>query len=311
MRNIMRMYGWDAPLLPMNAKDAGIKKEKLLADPNYVLEKKIDGSRYLSIDGRFFSRRLSVKDNMPVEKTNNVPHLSEELKRLPQGTILDGEVYYPGGNSMLVTSVMGALPDKAIQRQALNPIRYCLFDITHYAGKDLRTLPWSERRALLEDVYKKFLSNSKHIDISTVYSGDKSKILEDMLANGEEGVMLKNVNAAYHSDKRPEHVWYKVKKDDTYDVIITGFEPGKGKYSGMVGAVVFSQYDKQGGQLVRVGTCSGFTDAMRMDMTTHPNKYINQVMEIHAMERTKDNRFRHPQFVQIRTDKSPRDCVIG
>lgn len=306
----MERYGWDEPLLPMNAKDCGTKKNYLLNSKEYVAEKKLDGSRYLGIDGRLFSRRLSVKDGMPVEKTNNVPHIQKELQRLPLGTVVDGEVYYPGGNSNLVTSIMGSLPAKALARQEGNPIRYCIFDVLHYNGKDLTKRPWSERRAVLDKLYAGHLNNSKHIDLSMVHYGDKHKFLDDMLSSGEEGIMLKNVDAEYYAGERFEHAWYKVKKDYPIDVVIMGFEPGKGKYNNMVGSVVFGQYEEKGGQLIRKGSCSGFTDAMRLDMTTHPNKYINQVMEIHAMEPTAKGAFRHPQFVRMRDDKSPRDCIV-
>lgn len=309
MLQIMHRYNWAEPILPMNAKDAGDKRNTLLADDNYVAEKKLDGARYLSIDGRMFSRKLSVKNNLPVEKTKNVPHISSELQRLPTGTILDGEIYYPGGNSMLVTSVMGSLPAKALARQEGNPIRYCVFDVLYYNGKDVTGLPWAQRRNILERLYRGYLADAKHIDISEVHYTDKLKFLLSLWEAGEEGIMLKNIHAEYYIDKRPEHVWYKVKKDYPYDVIITGFEPGKGKYKGQVGSIVFAQYDKPGGELVRKGTCSGFTDAMRLDMTKNPDKYVNQVMEIHAMEKTKDGFFRHPQFVRLRDDKSPRDCV--
>jgi ATP-dependent DNA ligase len=293
----------------MNAKDCGKKKDMLLDSDDYIAEKKIDGARYLSVDGRMFSRRLSVKDGMPVEKTNNVPHIQKELQRLPSGTILDGEIYYPGGNSNLVTSVMGALPAKALARQEGNPIRYCVYDVLHYNGKDVTGLPWKERRDILEKLYLGHLLHSNHIDLSYVHYGDKRNFLDHMLKIGEEGIMLKNVNAAYHVDKRPEHVWYKVKKDYPIDVIIMGFESGKGKYDGQIGSVIFGQYDKPYGKIVRKGTCSGFTDALRLDMTKNQGSYLGRVMEIHAMEPTKAGAFRHPQFLRMRDDKSPRDCV--
>ena len=307
---LLEKYGWDANFLPMNAKDAGGKAEKLLDDPQYVAEHKFDGSRYWSLDGRLFSRRLSVKDGQPIEKTDNVPHLSIDLKHLPAGTILDGEIYYPNSNSMQVTSIMGALPAKAVERQALNPIRYAIFDMPRYMGKDISQRPWEERRAMLEDVYKTYLSKSKHIDLTGVVRGDKRKFLDEMLSSGQEGIMLKNVKSTYDPDKRPEHHWYKVKKNLTDDVVVMDYLPGKGKYEGMMGSVVFGKYDKRGGKLVQLGRCSGFTDAQRLEITKHPQKYLGKVIEISAMEGTEAGFYRHPQFKQLRVDKGPEQCII-
>lgn len=293
----------------MNAKDSGDKREWLLTHPNYVAECKIDGSRYLSIDSRLFSRRLSVKDGLPVEKSDNVPHITAELSKIPKGTILDGEIYYKGMKSTQVTSIMGSLPAKAIERQALNPIRYCLYDVLWYNGKRMINEPWHVRRSVLEHLYSGHLSDSKHIDLSSVEYGDKRAFLDKMMAQGEEGIMLKNINAPYQPDKRPEHTWYKIKKHDTADVVITGFLPGKGKYEGQVGSILFSQYDRKGGKLKRKGSVNSSTEAVRLDITKNPNKYLGKVLEISYMEKTKDGKFRHPQWSYLRTDKAAEDCT--
>lgn len=311
MKDIMHRYGWSEPFLPMNAKDGSKKSDTLLSSGDYAAEKKLDGSRYWSIDGRLFSRRLSVKDNLPIEKTRNVPHLSEDLSKLPRGTMLDGEVYYPGEKSMRVTSIMGALPSKAIERQEGNPIRYAAFDIMMHGGKDVTHLPWEDRRALLEQVYKAYLASSKHIDLTKVVRQDKEGFLQEMLNTGEEGIMLKNIHAPYHKDKRPEHVWYKIKQNMTDDVIILGYTDGQGKYEGLIGSIIFGKYQTKGGKLVQLGRCSGMTDMQRLDFTNNKQKYLGQVIEISAMEGTEAGFYRHPQFIQVRTDKSARDCILN
>lgn len=310
MKQIMKKYSWDTPFLPMNAKDGSRKADILLDDPNYVAEKKLDGSRYWSLDGRLFSRRLSVKDALPLEKTKNVPHLSEELKKLPPGTMLDGEVYYPGEKSMRVTSIMGSLPAKAVARQEGNPIRYAVFDCMMYNGKDIKHLPWSERRSLLEQAYNTHLSTSKHIDLTKVVPTKKREFLEEMLNSGEEGIMLKNVNAKYQQDGRPEKHWYKIKQNITDDVVVMGYTEGKGKYEGQIGSIIFGKYNRKGGKLVQLGRCSGMTDAQRLDITKNPKKYLGKVIEISAMEGTEAGFYRHPQYLHGREDRSPESCLI-
>ncbi|MCY8087235.1 hypothetical protein OZL46_14080 [Bacillus sonorensis] len=57
--------------------------DELWESDEYAADEKYDGSHYISVGGRFFSRRESIKDGLPVEKTGNVPHLNEILKKYP------------------------------------------------------------------------------------------------------------------------------------------------------------------------------------------------------------------------------------
>jgi ATP-dependent DNA ligase len=310
MQQLMTQFGWTTPFRPMNAKDSGKKKDDLLENDDYIAEEKFDGARYFTVDDRVFSRKLSVKNNLPVERTGNVPHLTRTLQRLPKGSILDGEIYYPGESANRVTTVMGASPAVAVARQALNPVSYMLYDIPYYNGKDLTGLPWKERREFLQKIFNFHFADNPHVHLSTVHRGTEAKkrLLNDVFAKGGEGIMLKNIHAPYHPDARPNDVWFKVKKQDTEDVVITGFEQGKGKYRGMVGAVVFSMYTPEG-KLVPLGKTSGMTDTMRLHMTQQPNEYLGKVMEIKFLERTDDGHFRHPNFIRMRPDKNPQDCI--
>jgi hypothetical protein len=89
-----------------------------------------------------------------------------------------------------------------------------------------------------------------------------------------------------------------------------------------IGAVEFAQYgnvdaeDDEGNVsneygLKHVGFCSGLTDELRKHMTENQEEYIGECMEISAMERTKDGYFRHPQYLRMRPDKNPKDCIVN
>jgi ATP-dependent DNA ligase len=93
----------------------------------------------------------------------------------------------------------------------------------------------------------------------------------------------------------------------TYDVVIMGYEEGKGKYQGLIGSIVFGLY--KDGTLIECGKCSGMTDDVRKDFTMKQQKYIGRVIEIGAMERTKEGNFRHPAFKSLRDDKKASDCT--
>lgn len=244
MRDLMEKYGWDVPYIPMNVKNSEGKQDKLFADDNYVAELKRDGSRYTSIEGRFFSRKKSENKKtpellgLPVEKTANVPHLAQFFAQF-EGTVVEGEIFYPGKKSNHVTSIMGCDPYKAQERQMgeYGLIHYCLFEMTYANGEDLRDKPWEDRRGYLEAWYELFVVGTpqeKFIHLSSVWEGEKAKrtLLKWAEENGEEGIMFKNRTSTYKCDKRPEHHWYRVKGKITADVVLMGYEPPERLYEG-------------------------------------------------------------------------------
>jgi len=286
-------------IIPMNAKPAGSKLEKLMDDPKYIAEVKLDGYRAIFEDGEFYSR-------LGNQLGDKVPHLVSLLSKY--NIILDGELCLPSAtsNSSDVTRILGSLPEKAVARQEeLGKLRYVIFDVLELGYAVMTGLTWAQRRETLRRWFT-CVSDIEGIELSEVYE-DKRGLLASVEASGGEGIMLKNVDSLYYPDKRPESVWYKVKKHIIYDVVVMGFTEGKGKYEGLIGAIEFGLY--KDGTLTYCGQCSGFSDALRNELTDNMESYENTVFEIKAMERTKDGNFRHPVFSQWRDDKLPTQCL--
>ena len=85
----------------------------------YFAQLKKDGAFYQFVKGLngecyLFGRTISKKTGVLTEKIANVPHIKETLSILPNGSILVGEIYYPGGSSKNTVEIMGCLPAKAI-----------------------------------------------------------------------------------------------------------------------------------------------------------------------------------------------------
>lgn len=230
-------YPLEEIILPMGGttvKDLE-KMDEIWESDDYIAEEKYDGSRYLSVGGRFFSRKVSVKTNFPVEKTDNVPHLVAILDRYPL-LILDGEIYIEGAKSNQVVSIMGAKPEKALARQALQGnVSYVVYDILRDVdGNWLTNLPWIDRRGVLEEQLEMVFNDNfiaeNDITLSDYVTTDKKEFNARIMRRGGEGVMLKNKNGTYHPDKKPRWNWIKVKQEITSDVIITGFKPAVREY---------------------------------------------------------------------------------
>lgn len=102
-------------------------------------------------------------------------------------------------------------------------------------------------------------------------------LLELSLLAGNEGLVI-----------YCKHKSFKVKNRETYDVRVIGATEGKGKYRGLIGALVTDK-----------GNVSGFTDEQRHSFT----ESLPECIEVACMGLTPSGKFRHPRFVRERFDK--------
>lgn len=183
-----------------------------------------------------FSRSASRTTGLQAEKGANVPHIMGALNCLPPDTILIGEVYYPGGSSKNTTTIMGCLPEKAMERQngAYGKIHYYVHDILMYNGIDFvnaETGSW-DRYCILEKIWKLHgLDKYDFLELAEVWTDDLYARVGDALAAGEEGMVIKHKNGIYEPGKRPK-TNLKAKKVDFADVVIMGFEEPTREYYG-------------------------------------------------------------------------------
>lgn len=301
-------------IYPMLADSVSEEKLKgLWENPKYVCEEKLDGSRYiLQFDSMGFahltSRKLSVKNGLPVEKTENLKGYVVKNDIRFADTILDGEIL--GGDTFGDTvSLMGSSPQKAQEKlKGGFKVRYVIYDVLEFKGQNLEKFPWSYRRGILNAIIS--MSNNKHWElVRTLPNSEES--FHKVVSEGGEGVILKDTESLYEQNTR-SRCWIKVKKAETFDAIIIGFNLGTGKYSNTLGNLVLGQYfiDVSGKKELReVATISGMTDEQRHDLWQNKQKYLNTVIEFKAQQKT-EARYRHPQFIRFREDKSPEQCIF-
>jgi DNA ligase 1 len=112
---------------------------------------------------------------------------------------------------------------------------------------------------------------------------------------GGEGVMLRHPTASHRGGRTNDLLKVKSFHDD--EAIITGYEPGKGKYQGMVGSLVCML---KNGEVFKVG--SGLTDTLR-SYSNIPK--IGTVITFQFFELTKDGVPRFPTYLRVRPDVDP------
>lgn len=289
-----------------------------------------------------FSRSASTVTKLQSEKSANVPHIMEALSVLPKDTILIGEIYYPGGSSKTVTTIMGCLPKKAIERQngKSGLIHYYIHDIIMFNGLDFVKNKVSnyDRYRILQKIFEKYNLANDYIELAEAWTDDLYSRVGTALAAGEEGMVIKVKDGIYEPDKRPLTM-LKAKKVDFIDAIIIGFEEPTKEYYGKEiqnwnywiqnengqplavtkpyymgwhnSRIKIGAYDNKG-TLVEIGTIhSGISDEMKEDMTNNPDKYLNKVCSIQCMELDKkEHTIRHGFFKYMRDDKDIIDCQI-
>jgi DNA ligase-1 len=141
-----------------------------------------------------------------------------------------------------------------------------------------------------------------------LYRGDDiskiTEILEEQVANGEEGIMINILDAKYEF-KRTNNL-LKVKKMQTMDLEIIDFEEGEGRLAGTLGAILVRY---KNGNVVKVG--SGFSDQLRKEIWQNRNSHLGTICEIQYFEETTNadggESLRFPIFKDFRHDKLEAD----
>lgn len=216
-------------------------KESMLSEMcqngEYFLQEKIDGYWYEFERTEnycyLFSRNESKVTGGLSEKGANVPHIMDALACLPAGTILIGEIYYPGGTSKTVTTVMGCLPELAIKRQKDNLIHYYIHDIIMYDNVNLMGEGAESRYQILEAIWNKHnLSQYDFLRLAVKVDNNLEEEISHILQSGGEGAVLKKKDYPYIPGKRPAWSTIKIKQMDSVDLICMGFCPPTKEYTG-------------------------------------------------------------------------------
>ena len=215
---------------------------KACDDGTWFAELKKDGALYMYVKGLsgenyFFGRTVSKKTGLLTEKAANVPHIIEAFHDIPNGTIILGEIYYPGKTSKDVTSIMGCLPQKARERQegSYGPIHYYIYDCLGYNGTSLLNYDNWTRYQVLQAIWKKHIVENSVIpftlELAAAVDEEIYANIGKALAAGEEGMVVKKKTALYEPGKRPQTM-LKAKQVDYIDAVIIGFKDPEIYYSG-------------------------------------------------------------------------------
>ena len=225
------------------------------------------------------------------------------------------------------------------------PLKFFVFDILYRDGKDLLTLPLSERRTVLKQTIKKGEILIVSPQMVTRDAGDIRVFHDEQIKKGLEGAVVKKWMSPYEPGRKG-YSWVKFKEEegktgkltDTIDAVVMGYYRGEGKRSGFgIGAFLVGVARGDGFVTVtKIGT--GVSDELWKELQKRlndikvkdiPKQYENVakmlvpdvwvapkiVVEIAGDDLTRSPNHgagiavRFPRLVRIRQDKSPREAT--
>jgi len=243
------------PVSPMLASTAADVTEALAQTGPASVEWKLDGARVqvhrAGDEVRIFTRNLN-------DVTDRLPGVVAIARALPASAlVLDGEVLGVDDEAKpkAFQDTMSRFGRHDGQAGASLLVRF--FDILHVDGDDVLDEPLQIRQEHLDRVVGDLAVPRVHTDVPDVAAAK----LEEALAQGHEGVMVKALSSTYDAGRRGGS-WRKVKPVHTLDLVVLAAEWGHGRRQGWLSNLWLGARDRDEG-LVMVGkTFKGLTDAL-------------------------------------------------
>jgi DNA ligase D-like protein (predicted ligase) len=292
----------------------------------WLYELKLDGYRVLVLKQR---REVTLFSRRGNNLTAAFTPIARAFSFLPDKTIVDGE--------LVVLDQAGKPSFSALQHSRFTPeaLHFYVFDLLALKGKDLRRLPLTERRTLLEDVALKRMREP--VRLSPVFDETPQRLIAAAKQSGLEGVIAKRADSRYESGER-SGAWVKYKTNKGQELVIGGYTPGTNGFE----YLLVGYYE--GKNLIFIAKIrNGFTPALRREVarkfpplctsvcpfanlpepagarrgeaiTAEVMKKIQWlrprlVAQIEFTEWTEGNHLRHSRFVGLRDDKKATEVV--
>jgi bifunctional non-homologous end joining protein LigD len=292
--------------------------------PDWTYELKLDGYRAIGVKT---SRETILYSRNRKNFNKRFPQIAKALDDLPADTVIDGEV---------VALDESGRPDfHGLQHFTAERslIRYFVFDLLIFEGRDLTNLPLTERRKLLKSIKLR----SGWIGVSEQFDISADQMLAVVREQGLEGFVAKRKDSLYEPGKRTGF-WAKMRINKGQEFVNGGLMPGPHG----VDSIIVGYY--RGKDLVYVARVrNGFVPATRRmvyeklkPLVTDKCPFVNLpetgrarwgeildaekmkkcvwvrpklVAVIEFLEWTEGDRLRHSKFVALRDDKDPREVI--
>ncbi len=273
------------------------------------------------------------------------------LNELPDRCVIDGEIILVREGRLDFEALQLRLHPAASRVNLLaeqTPAAFVAFDLLAHGDEDLMALPFSYRRALLEDVLR-HAKGPVFVTPATTDTAVARDWFTELEGAGLDGIIAKPLDGVYVPDKR---VMFKVKHQRTADCVVAGYRVHKADPEA-IGSLLLGLYTDDA-TLHSIGVIGAFPMAERkrlyVDLQELVTTFDQHPWNWEALAQTLDikdtkqyqggsrwnagkdlsftplrpervvevrydymegNRFRHTaQFARWRPDRAPRSCTF-
>lgn len=186
--------------------------------------------------------------------THRFPEIAVAASRLPDGTVLDGEVLaFRDGRPLPFASLQQRIGrQKQVHQLARDvPVVFVVYDLIEHGGADLRAEPLTHRRQRLEAL----LGDAEGVlrlspEVMAADWEGLATLRADSRARAVEGLMLKRRDSAYGVGRKRGD-WWKWKIDPhTVDAVLIYAQPGSGKRASLLTDYTFGVWHE--GRLIPI-----------------------------------------------------------
>jgi bifunctional non-homologous end joining protein LigD len=293
----------------------------------WLFEVKWDGYRTIGFINNGKSELFSRNNKLFTDKYYPI---SNSLKNWKFNAVIDGEIIVINDEGK---SDFGALQNW--RSEADGELILYIFDLLWYEGKNLMSLPLSDRQAILKAV---FIDDDDTIRLNQVFPTNGKDFFLAAEKLGLEGIIAKKTASKYHPGYRSAD-WLKIKVHKRQEVVIGGYtinestgkllsalllgvyENGSLQYVGKVGTGFNEKQKKELLELFRPLTIKSSPFEVMPDVN-QPSRFRSTsikakafwlkprlICEVSYSEVTADGVFRHPSYKGLRDDKKAEEVV--
>jgi len=204
--------------------------------------------------------------------TDKYPEFHQFIETIPNGTVIDGEILpFYNGTIGTFNDLQTRIGRKTVSKALLakTPVILKAYDLLEWNGDDIRNLSYTDRREVLETMFKKYVQNygeNTVLQLSEKLYFNSWNAVADERAQARkkrsEGLMLKRKDSPYLVGRKKGD-WWKWKTDPlTIDAVLTYAMRGHGRRSNLFTDYTFALWDQEQQELVTFAKAySGLTDA--------------------------------------------------